>query len=361
MGRHRATLWLAAGVLAGCAADRPAPTTVPPGRPGGPAPAGQLAVYAIDGAAHPQARCSDGSLPLVVAQRSARAEERRWVIGLEGGPRCHRGPDCPPAGAVGTSAAPWQALWQSGEPPADPPAGILSADPAQNPDFHDWNHVWLPACTADDWMGTASAADSPARRPFAGQWVLDAAVDALRDPGLIGAPALDRATEVLVVGSDGGARGVLHHADRLAEVLAPARVRAVVDGAFGAGPAAGDPAWAEMARSWRANADPRCEADHRGARWACLDPLTLADGGYLRTDTFWVAPWPRRPDAVRSAAIDSALARFRGVFRPREAPSPLLTTDAFTGLRVDGESVATLLGRWANQRAGQTRLVQPPP
>lgn len=36
------------------------------------------------------------------------------------------------------------------------PSGVLSNDPAANPSFHDWNHVYLWYCSSDSFLGDAA-------------------------------------------------------------------------------------------------------------------------------------------------------------------------------------------------------------
>jgi hypothetical protein len=69
---------------------------------------------------------------------SANAE--KWVVFLEGGGICAAHKDCRgrKAGRLG-SAARWPQYWS----PSDD-QGILSNDPTLNPDFADWNHVFIP-------------------------------------------------------------------------------------------------------------------------------------------------------------------------------------------------------------------------
>ena len=39
------------------------------------------------------------------------------------------------------------------------PRGILSDDPLQNPNFHDWTHVYLWYCSSDSHLGDASKSE----------------------------------------------------------------------------------------------------------------------------------------------------------------------------------------------------------
>ena len=48
------------------------------------------------------------------------------------------------------------------------PKGMLSSDPATNPDLHTWNRVFVPYCSGDVWVGTKRDPVNPF--PQQGAW-----------------------------------------------------------------------------------------------------------------------------------------------------------------------------------------------
>ena len=48
------------------------------------------------------------------------------------------------------------------------PKGMLSSDPATNPDLHTWNRVFVPYCSGDVWLGTKRDPVNPF--PQQGAW-----------------------------------------------------------------------------------------------------------------------------------------------------------------------------------------------
>ena len=106
--------------------------------------------------AQAQATPRPRSRPRPQAQAHA---SRRW---LEGGGICFNLTDCAQRakGRLGSSS--------SYNASIDAPKGMLSSDPAANPDLHTWNRVFVPYCSGDVWMGTKRAAVNPF--PQEGAW-----------------------------------------------------------------------------------------------------------------------------------------------------------------------------------------------
>ena len=93
------------------------------------------------------ARCLDGTRPAYYIKPSATANASKYVVYFQGGGWCYTLADCAKraTGALGSSAS----------YPATSPSkgGIVDPDPLHNPNFHDWNLVWVPYCDGTSWSG----------------------------------------------------------------------------------------------------------------------------------------------------------------------------------------------------------------
>ena len=103
--------------------------------------------------------------------------------------------------------------------------GILSADPKENPDFADANHVFVPYCSSDSWSGT-NAGKANGDRAFMGNLIVQEVVRELADYN-----QLLFAKELYLAGSSAGATGVLVNVDLVAKIVAKVGilVRGIVD------------------------------------------------------------------------------------------------------------------------------------
>ena len=93
---------------------------------------------------------------------------------------------------------------------------LLSTVPEVNPDFANYNHVFLHYCSSDAYAGDTQRRIGAATWQFRGREIVDAMLDQLSAPSDATAPSLKNATEVLVTGSSAGAMGVASNLDRMA-------------------------------------------------------------------------------------------------------------------------------------------------
>ncbi len=98
------------------------------------------------------AKCLDGSAAGYYID--SRASDR-WVVWLEGGGLCQTEADCAlrSESDLGSSNG-WAASFPAYR-------DLLKNDPAQNPDFADFNHVYVPYCSGDLWIGRTTEALNP--------------------------------------------------------------------------------------------------------------------------------------------------------------------------------------------------------
>lgn len=169
------------------------------------------------------ASCLDGSPPAYYVRRSptGRAD---WVVSLEGGAWCWQLTDDPNNGYANCVA---RAFTQSvgtstGMAPTMQGSGMLDADPALNPRFHDYNVALIHYCDGGfytssnpnpvnvTWNGTARQIF------FRGRPNLEAVfADLAASQGFGGAGA----REVVLTGGSAGGQGVYFHVDWLRETV----------------------------------------------------------------------------------------------------------------------------------------------
>ena len=374
-------LSLLCGILLACGGVLPGRSG--PNAPRGDGGRGALTRLVVDGDKFPDARCNDGTTPVLYLRRADAGNADRWVLWFKGGASCADARSCASRAEELTSARPWMqpelerlGMEGGGDAEEGGAGGILSSNPAQNPDFHGWNIAYLVYCTSDDWAGAARARENPLGLHFTGQQVVDAMVAALSDPAIVGpGPKLSDATNVLVTGSSAGAKGVLVHVDRLAAgPLRGAKVRAIADAGMISRETDPGIVSAELQKRWTlwgARADVDCVAAHPQAPWDCLEAQTLVAGRHLQTDTFWHLDQldPKLgAETSRTGPIDAvanaerARAFIESVehgFSPRFEKHTILNTNRFAHRRVDGASMAEVVGRWYFARPGATRVVDP--
>ncbi|NBC17312.1 MAG: hypothetical protein GVY18_08380 [Bacteroidetes bacterium] len=341
--------------------------------------------YQIDQAAHPEAVCNDGTTPVFYHRPGVGAGADRWVIWFKGGGSCWDAATCAERGPSLTSGAHWmqerlRVLRPKGnEDSADGKAGgILDPDPAVNPDFHDWNHVYLVYCTSDHWAGTATREIGGRTFAFHGHHVVDAMFDALQDADILDGPTLAEATQILLTGSSAGANGLRNNLDRLADQLAFADVRGVADAALIPREA---PEFEEMDAAtqqqryalWQPQLDASCVAATPEAPELCQRGVHLLEHDHLSTPLFhhqdqrdfkYLEPLDRNdPDDRRlvretAAAIRDLLATQSGAFSPNAGFHIILNDPRFNRLTVNGHTMAEVLGNWTFARPGPTNVIE---
>jgi hypothetical protein len=112
------------------------------------------------------------------------------------------------------------------------PPVILSNDPTVNPRFHDVNHVWIPYCTGDNWLGQLTE-DNPAHAMIAAgvcktpMCLFQGHINLLKIlPEIFQLPGFGVAEKVLFQGVSAGGHGVILHCDMFADLVADAAPQA---------------------------------------------------------------------------------------------------------------------------------------
>ena len=177
-------------------------------------------------------RCLDGSPFGYFIRRSvSTVNSRKWIFLLEGGGLCVEPIDCIARKHTDEgSSLYWDDLFIPG---TDGLKDILSDNPNENPDFFDYNHVYLKYCSGDTWTGTRDSFDQFGLW-FSGHNNIKAAIEHINKT-----EKLDMATHVLLLGLSAGGIGVHNNADYFREHWLPSTTKfkaASVGGFYFPGP-----------------------------------------------------------------------------------------------------------------------------
>ncbi len=177
-----------------------------------------------DLAATPHAVCNDGTPAAFLYRPGYGAAASRWVIYLDEGGECSTQAECTARqhrGITNISSEPYR----TGGAKIKPEAGILSTDPAQNPDFYDANLVQIAYCSSDYWSGekTGNIAMTAAQIRASGSilnWYFDGHGVVQGVIGLLQKSyGLNNATDVLLAGGSAGAVGIYMNANFVSGML----------------------------------------------------------------------------------------------------------------------------------------------
>ena len=133
----------------------------------------------------------------------------------EGGGWCYNEADCLARSKtdIGSSAH-WH---PAGVVPMDGGAnGVLSSDPDENPDFHNWTKFHLQYCDGASYAGSSSTTVGASTLHFRGAAILDAFIDALLAIG-----GLAQGGSLIVGGTSAGGLATYLHLDHYRERMPP--------------------------------------------------------------------------------------------------------------------------------------------
>lgn len=155
-----------------------------------------------------EAVCLDGSPPGIYLRNGSGNGNSKWIIFFGGGAWCHDRDSCYERSStdIGSSKclAPFLRL-----------EGLLSSDALYNPDFYNWNFVFVCYCDGGSFTGyrPKPLIVNNKRLYFRGRRILDAVLDDLIRRGI------DRATDIILSGQSAGALSAIIHADYIRERL----------------------------------------------------------------------------------------------------------------------------------------------
>ncbi|KAM0856916.1 hypothetical protein ACQ4PT_048822 [Festuca glaucescens] len=181
-----------------------------------------VALTLLAGATEKGAVCLDGTPPGYHLQRGSGDGANNWLIHLEGGGWCSTLKDCSnrKMSALGSSNFMKPILFAG--------AGILGSDQQLNPDFYNWNKVYVRYCDGASFSGDAEGrAQDGSILHFRGLHIYEAVIDELMRKGLA------NATQALLTGcSAGGLATILHCDDFSTRFPREVSVKCLADAGF---------------------------------------------------------------------------------------------------------------------------------
>ncbi|VDL59921.1 unnamed protein product [Hymenolepis diminuta] len=152
-------------------------------------------------------RCNDGTKAGYYVRRSKDLRSKNWLIYLEGGWYCFDEATCISRQITNHalfSSRTWHMNRYIG--------GVLSWDDRINPNYHNYNILFVPYCSSDLWSGKKR--ERTGGYYFHGSRILTAVID-----DLLRQPEFFHADKVVFAGSSAGGIGVMLNIDRLARRL----------------------------------------------------------------------------------------------------------------------------------------------
>ncbi|MBP9828366.1 hypothetical protein KBC55_04440 [Patescibacteria group bacterium] len=207
-----------------------------------------LQKYTVVNADDRFAVCNDGSPATYYFAPGTEENNDKWVVYLKGGGSCINEADCLDRAANNDPGL----VSSNNYPNGLKEDGILSADPAINPDFYNWNRVHVRYCSSDLWIGDTENMVGEELWQFRGKNIVAAVIEDLQNAEIIKTKTLAEASELLFVGSSAGGAGVTQNLDDVARMLPNVQVRGVADSSAQVSYEAYDEAYVENLR----NADP---------------------------------------------------------------------------------------------------------
>ncbi|KQJ97730.1 pectin acetylesterase 9 isoform X4 [Brachypodium distachyon] len=173
----------------------------------------------VPDAASAGAVCLDGSPPAYHLDRGA-GSGAGWLLQFEGGGWCNDARSC--AERAGTRRGSTRLMNK-----LEVFSGVLSDDPAKNPDFYNWNRVKLRYCDGGSFAGDSEFINGTSIIYMRGQRIWDAIITDLFRKGLA------TAQQVLLSGCSAGGLATFFHCDDLQERLGGATtVKCMSDAGF---------------------------------------------------------------------------------------------------------------------------------
>lgn len=181
---------------------------------------GDMSIVLLTDAVSSGVGCIDGSPVAYYIRRNA--SNTNWAMYFQGGGWCFTGQQCyERAQTVLGSSTTYPSNLTSG--------GVLSNNPQINPDFYQWNAVYLAYCDGGSWTGSNQDAVYYQGTPlyFRGKWNKEAVFANLSAAGM------SDATNILVTGCSAGGLATYQHVDYIAQLFPEAVVKAApVSGFF---------------------------------------------------------------------------------------------------------------------------------
>ncbi|KAL6535997.1 hypothetical protein OROHE_012841 [Orobanche hederae] len=178
-------------------------------------------VTLIETALSKGAVCLDGSPPAYAIDKGSGCGSNNWLVYIEGGAWCHSNPDCADrsTGMFGSSTKRNRLYF----------SGILDQNQSFNPDFYNWNRVYLVYCDGSSFLGDADGIDPETKTKlyYRGSRVFDAVMEELLDKGM------NTAVNAILAGGSAGGLATILHCDSFHALLPNTqRVKCISDSGF---------------------------------------------------------------------------------------------------------------------------------
>ncbi|KAL2634139.1 hypothetical protein R1flu_005618 [Riccia fluitans] len=179
----------------------------------------------VSGAQEKGAVCLDGSPPGYYFIPGFGSGLNKWIVYVEGGAWCSNDRDC--AKRAKTYLGSTYYSESRGLPPT---SGILSDNPGVNPDFYNWNVVWLRYCDGASFLGDRQEPVVMSQGQtiyYRGARVWDAIMQDLMAKGMASAD------EALLTGCSAGGLTTIHRCDSFRDIFPPQTfVKCLADAGF---------------------------------------------------------------------------------------------------------------------------------
>lgn len=143
--------------------------------------------------------CMDGTPPAYHLDPGSGAGNKSWIVNLEGGGWCNNARTCKFRTRSRHGSSDFMERWIAF-------TGIMSASPADNPDFYNWNRVKIRYCDSASFAGDTF--DKGTGLYFRGQRIWEEAVQHLLSIGMASAD------QVLLTGCSAGGLAAILHCDQ---------------------------------------------------------------------------------------------------------------------------------------------------
>jgi len=326
-----------------------------------------------------KAVCNNGDPAVMFWERaSSAAAKDKWIVYFKGGGTCPNLDLC-------------KKRWKDQPGLMKPPKvtmkpdteGMFNASKSLNPEFHDWNKVYVDYCSSDGWVGDRAASKETNDWHFRGYRIAMAAIEDLQDPKDSGRNDLDDADEIIFWGASVGSHAIKHHVDRFAGMFSKARVVGLNDSAYA--PVVVDSMEtariANLKTAYELHApvvDDSCKAGEKKNPWKCLDWEYVLDK-YTSTPTFVYMDQfdstslkaqqikgKESKDAKKfQKTLIGMLDKHDGVFSTQEGIHVIGTKSKYFNLKVkagDGQklSMHDVFTNWYFDRSGPKKVIPKP-
>ncbi|KAL6533698.1 hypothetical protein OROHE_013531 [Orobanche hederae] len=168
--------------------------------------------------------CMDGSPPAYSLERGHGSGANNWFIYIEGGGWCESVRECVTR-SMGKRAWMGCSLCRNGT--THYIGGLLSPNQTYNPDFYNWNIVYLVYCDGSSFLGDVEEVDPQTNMTYRGSRVFNAIMEELLAKGM------SNADNAILAGSSAGALTTILHCDNFRALLPNAnRVKCISDSGF---------------------------------------------------------------------------------------------------------------------------------